>query len=173
MMAWKEGNTLYMSTQCFSRVRHEARQDSLQGQRTMKGIKLITDKVNNAGKVKILIYSVGNLSGISSAERLMAHHGSQDNTVCWRGRRHRKCNNIFKSGLSFSSNQVRIPSNMSLEYPHIPGMIGFSCCHSAQSTCPVQGEASLLPRGHICFIRDHKQFRILPKCSKRVHQSGT
>lgn len=50
MMAWNDGNALYMSTQCFSRARHEDRQDSLQGQRAAKGTKLITDRATMVAK---------------------------------------------------------------------------------------------------------------------------
>lgn len=56
---------------------------------------------------------------------------------------------------------------------HIPGMVGLSCSGGAWPTCPTQGEATPPPGGHILCIRDQEQFGILPKCSERVHQSGT
>lgn len=79
MMAWKDGNALYTSTQCFSRARHEARQDSLQGkgherdQAHLDGQQWWQNENAHPQPRK--------LRGITSAERPMAHYGSQDNTV--------------------------------------------------------------------------------------------
>lgn len=57
--------------------------------------------------------------------------------------------------------------------PHVPGMVGLRLSLGFQAACPLEGEASLLPRGHVFLIRNQEQLRVLPKCSERVHQSVT
>lgn len=57
--------------------------------------------------------------------------------------------------------------------PHVPGVVGLCLSLGFQSSCPLEGEASPVPRGHGLLVRNQEQLRVLPKCSERVHQSVT
>ena len=56
---------------------------------------------------------------------------------------------------------------------HIPGVVGLRLSLGFQAACPLEGEASPLPRGHVLLVRNQEQLRVLPMCSERVHQSVT
>lgn len=56
---------------------------------------------------------------------------------------------------------------------HKPDVVGLGLSPGWWPTCPVQGEACPLPRGHVPCVRYQEQLRVPAAGSERVHQGVT